>query len=41
MKLVYTDTGKEVKVGDKAQTFRGEMAEVHRIDRPHKAAEQN
>lgn len=36
MKLVYTDTGKEVKVGDIVKTFRGEECKVKYFRPPHK-----
>lgn len=36
MKLIYKETGKEVKVGDTAKTFRGEEVEVVSFDLPHK-----
>lgn len=38
MRLVYEETGKEVKVGDKAVTFRGEPVEVTYFREPHKAS---
>ena len=38
MKLVYTDTGAPVKLGDQVQTFRGERAIVLGIAEPHKPA---
>jgi hypothetical protein len=36
MKLVYTETGTEVKVGDIADTGRGELVEVVYFRQPHK-----
>ena len=36
MKLIYDGTSVEVKVGDRAKTFRGEMVEVLSFDKPHK-----
>lgn len=36
MRLVYKATGKEVKVGDIATTFRGEKCEVKYFRPPHK-----
>lgn len=38
MKLVYTDTGAPVRVGDQVQTFRGERATLLMITEPHKPA---
>lgn len=34
MKLIYDDTGEEVKVGDKALTFRGEEVKVTAVVKP-------
>ena len=36
MRLVYKATGKEVKVGDIATTFRGEKVTVEYFREPHK-----
>ena len=36
MRLVYKATGKEVKVGDIATTFRGKKCEVKYFRPPHK-----
>lgn len=36
MRLVYKATGKEVKVGDIATTFRGKKCEVKYFREPHK-----
>lgn len=36
MKLIYTETGELVKVGDTAKTFRGRSVEVKSFDKPHK-----
>jgi hypothetical protein len=37
MKLVYSGSRREVKVGDLAQTFRGEFVEVVSIEKPRHA----
>lgn len=37
MRLVYEETGEEVKVGDKAKTFRGEECTVTYFRQPHKS----
>jgi hypothetical protein len=36
MKLIYTETGNEVQVGDTAKTFRGELVSIDRVQQPHK-----
>jgi aspartyl aminopeptidase len=36
MRLIYKETGEEVKVGDKVRTGRGEEVTVAHFDRPHK-----
>ena len=36
MRLVYKETGKEVKVGDVVETSRGEKCEVRYFRPPHK-----
>ena len=38
MRLVYTDTGKEVQVGDKVTLRSGEIAAVNSFPKPHKPA---
>lgn len=37
MRLIYEETGEEVKVGDKAKTFRGEECTVTYFRPPHKS----
>lgn len=36
MRLIYTDTGAPVQLGDQVQTFRGERAILLGIGEPHK-----
>ena len=36
MRLIYTETGSEVQVGDTAKTFRGERVTIDRVQEPHK-----
>lgn len=36
MRLIYKDTGKEVKPGDKVKSFRDELATVVSFSKPHK-----
>lgn len=38
MRLIYEDTGKDVKVGDLVQTFRGDEVVVEHIAKPHSPA---
>lgn len=38
MRLIYTDTGAPVSLGDQVQTFRGERATLLMITEPHKPA---
>ena len=36
MRLIYSDTGTEVRIGDAAETFRGEPVTVTYFAEPHK-----
>ena len=38
MNLIYTKTGKEVKIGDIVKTGRGDLVEVIDFRQPHKPA---
>ena len=38
MKLIFTETGNEVKLGDMARTFRDEEVKVVGIDAPDKSS---
>lgn len=38
MKLIYTETKKEVEVGDEVKTFRGDMVSIKEIIKPHKSS---
>ena len=38
VKLVNTNTGKEVKIGDTVTSFRGETATVRYVRPPHKSS---
>lgn len=38
MKLIFIETGNEVRLGDIAHTFRGEKVKVVGIDQPHKSS---
>lgn len=38
MKLIFSKTRNEVKLGDLANTFRGEIVTVVGIDQPHKSS---